>query len=640
MRTITSRISLTLALGVLLAVGASCKQPPGPQTTQTDKPCPTCPTAPSGQSTPRARPSVGTPQGPATVAEATKFLAAVNKDLLALWIKQERMRWVQATNLTHDTEILVAKVDEEVMEFIGRKAMEANRFDKVKLPAAMRRQLRLIKLAQTLPAPADAKERAELATKTAKMKSIYGKGTYCWKTPRPGKKKCLSLGDMYKVLAKSRKPAELLEVWTGWRKISLPMRKIFERYVELGNKGAQSLGFKDLGGVWRSNYDMTPAAFEKEMDRLWLQVRPLYKDLHCHVRAKLMAKYGKAIVPEKGPLPAHLLGNMWGQEWTNIFDLVKPQLGRGIDLDRVLKAKRTDPLGMVRYAEAFFVSLGLEKLPKTFWKRSMFTKPRDRDVVCHASAWDIDFKDDLRIKMCIAINTEDFVTIHHELGHNYYQRAYNQLPTLFQNSANDGFHEALGDVIALSVTAPYLKKVGLIAAVPPLNLNPMMRKALEKIAFLPFGLLMDKWRWGVFSGRVKPSEYNSAWWKLRLKYQGIAPATPRGEEHFDPGAKYHIPANVPYARYFLAAILQFQFHRALCKIAGHKGPLSTCSIYNNKEAGRRLNAMMKMGLSKPWPEALKALTGETRMDASAILDYFKPLHDWLKKQNKGRTCGW
>jgi len=575
-----------------------------------------------------------------TVEEAKRFLVEMDRDLLALWIKQERMRWVLATFLTEDTNILSSKVDEEVMEYVGRKAAEANRFDKVKLPAELRRQLQLLKLAQTLPAPANAEERAELASKTTKMKSIYGKGKYCWQKPGLGKPKCLSLPDMYKVLAKSRKPEELLEVWTGWRKISVPMRQLFERYVALGNKGAQSLGFKNLGNLWRSNYDMPPAAFEQEMDRLWGQVKPLYKDLHCYVRAKLVAKYGKKHVSETGPLPAHLTGNMWAQDWTNIFDLVKPEAGGGIDLDRVLKAKRTDELGMVRYAEAFFVSLGLEKLPQTFWKRSMFTKPRDRDVVCHASAWDIDYVDDLRIKMCIAINTEDFVTIHHELGHNYYQRAYSKLPTLFRNSANDGFHEALGDVIALSVTAPYLKQVGLINAVPPLNLNPMMRKALEKIAFLPFGLLMDKWRWGVFSGRVKPGEYNQAWWKLRLKYQGVAPATPRGEEHFDPGAKYHIPANVPYARYFLAAILQFQFHRAFCKMVGHKGPLYTCSIYGDKAVGKRLNDMMKMGMSKPWPVALLALTGESKMDASAILEYFKPLHDWLKKQNKGRTCGW
>ncbi len=629
-----------IALVACLVLGLSCKQQAGPQTSPPDKPCPKCPTVGTPAISTDGKATTVPPQGAVTVADAKKFLAEVNRDLLTLWIKQERMHWVMATHITKDTNILTAKVDEEAMEYIGRKATEANRFDKLKLPAAMRRQLRLLKLAQTLPAPSNAKERAELASKTTKMKSIYGKGKYCWKTPKPGKKKCATLTDLSNVLKKSRNPAELLEAWTGWRKVSPPMRKLFERYVALGNKGAQSLGFKHLADIWRSFYDMSPQAFEKEVDRLWLQVRPLYRDLHCHVRAKLTARYGKAVVPEKGPLPAHLLGNMWAQQWTNLFDLVKPQLGGGVDLDRVLKAKKTDARGMVRYAENFFVSLGLEKLPKTFWKRSMFTKPRDREVVCHASAWDIDYRDDLRIKMCIAINTKDFVTIHHELGHNYYQRAYKDLPTLFRNSANDGFHEALGDVISLSVTAPYMKQVGLIPAVPPMNLNPMMRKALEKIAFLPFGLLMDKWRWGVFSGRVKAADYNKSWWKLRLKYQGVAPATPRGEEHFDPGAKYHIPANVPYARYFLAAILQFQFHRALCKIVGHKGPLYMCSIYGNKEAGKRLNDMMKMGLSKPWPLALKAVTGETKMDASAILEYFKPLHEWLKKQNKGRTCGW
>jgi peptidyl-dipeptidase A len=295
---------------------------------------------------------------------------------------------------------------------------------------------------------------------------------------------------------------------------------------------------------------------------------------------------------------------------------------------------------MVKFAEGFFMSLGLTALPKSFWERSMFTKPRDRDVVCHASAWDVDNKDDLRIKMCIQVNDEDFTTIHHELGHNYYQYAYRNLSPLFLNSANDGFHEALGDLISLSVTPGYMKKIGLIDKEPAGTLNPLMKRALGKIAFMPWGLMVDKWRWGVFNGSIAPDKYNEAWWDLRRKYQGVESVLPRTEADFDPGAKYHIPANVPYTRYFLAAILQFQFHRALCKQIGHRGPLHTCSIYGNKKAGARIEKMMEMGVSQPWPVAMKALTGETRMDASAILEYFAPLHQWLKKQNAGRQCGW
>jgi peptidyl-dipeptidase A len=334
---------------------------------------------------------------------------------------------------------------------------------------------------------------------------------------------------------------------------------------------------------------------------------------------------------------------MWAQEWENIYPLVAPKdADPGYDLTANLKAKDTQPLDMVRYGERFFTSLGFAPLPKTFWERSLFVKPKDRDVVCHASAWDVDQVEDLRIKMCIEINSEDFSTIHHELGHNFYQRAYNKQPFLFRDGANDGFHEAIGDTIALSVTPEYLQKVGLLANVPDRSkdLGLLLYKALEKVAFLPFGLLIDKWRWQVFSGEIPPEKYNETWWQLRLKYQGIAPPMARSENDFDPGAKYHVPANYPYARYFLADILQFQFHLSLAQVAGCSGPLNRCSIYSSKAAGDRLNAMLSMGASEPWPNALSALTGQKQMDATAILDYFAPLKRWLDEQNKGKPVGW
>jgi peptidyl-dipeptidase A len=396
--------------------------------------------------------------------------------------------------------------------------------------------------------------------------------------------------------------------------------------------------------MWRSAYDMPPDEFAAEMDRLWSQVRPLYDALHAHVRARLVKQYGADKVPADGPIPAHLLGNIWAQEWGNIYPLVAPPGagGPGYDVTALLKAKKVDEREMVRYGERFFTSLGFDPLPKTFWERSLFTQPKDRDVVCHASAWDVD-EDDYRIKMCIEVTGDDFVTIHHELGHNFYQRAYRRKqPFLFRGSANDGFHEAIGDTIALSVTPDYLVQVGLLQQAPGTegDLEFLMRKALDKVAFLPFGLLVDQWRWKVFSGEVKPADYNKAWWELRRKYQGVAPAEPRGEEYFDPAAKYHVAANVPYSRYFLADILQFQFHRALCREAGYTGPLHRCSIYGNKAAGAKLNAMLEMGMSKPWPEALYAMTGERKIDATAIIDYFKPLMDWLEKENQGRPVGW
>ena len=388
---------------------------------------------------------------------------------------------------------------------------------------------------------------------------------------------------------------------------------------------------------------MTPEEFQAEIERLWTQVEPLYRELHTYVRRKLIEKYGDAARRPDGMIPAHLLGNMWAQEWGNIYDVVAPPSGpMPYDLGAILKARNTDAPHLVRYGEGFYKSLGFDPLPDTFWKRSMLAHPRDRDVVCHASAWDIDNQRDVRIKACFQPTADDFVTVHHELGHNYYQMAYRNQPFFFQNGANDGFHEAIGDSIALNVTPDYLKKLGLIEQVPPpsADIPLLLHTALDKIAFLPFGLLIDKWRWQVYAGQVTPEHYNSAWWALREKYQGIAPPVVRSEAEFDPGAKYHIPGNVPYMRYFLARVYQFQFYRAMCQAAGYKGPLNRCSVYGSKEAGARLNAMLSMGQSKPWPEALKVMTETGKADASAIVEYFQPLLDWLKEQNKGEKEGW
>ena len=578
--------------------------------------------------------------GPPTVAEATAFVEEAEKRLLELWEKAARAAWVQANFITEDTVILSAEAQKEVLAASTDYAVAATRFDGLKLPPEVDRKLKLLKLAITLPAPRDPAAQKELTSIAADLEADYGKGQWCPDGPQG---KCLNLQAMERILRTSRDAGELKRVWLGWRTISPPMRPRYTRLVELANKGAQDLGYADVGALWRSKYDMPPDAFAAEIERLWQQVRPLYEALHAHVRASLSKHYGPDVVPPGGLIPAHLLGNMWAQEWNNIEGLVAPpSTGAGFDLTGLLKAKKADEREMVRYGERFFQSLGLDPLPKTFWERSLFTKPADREVVCHASAWDIDAKDDLRIKMCIEITAEHFRTIHHELGHNYYQRAYNNQPVLFRDSANDGFHEALGDTVALSVTPGYLRKIGLLETVPGEggDLELLMKRALDKVAFLPFGLLIDQWRWRVFSGEIKPADYNKSWWELRRKYQGIDAPVARTEQHFDPGAKYHIPANVPYTRYFLAAILQFQFQRALCREAGYNGPLHRCSIYDNKAAGEKLKNMMAMGQSRPWPEALKALTGEDRMDATAILDYFAPLKKWLDEQNKGRKVGY
>jgi peptidyl-dipeptidase A len=600
--------------------------------------CATAP-APPAVATPQSPPVIAATAPPATDGEARRFVEEAEARLLELGVEANRAAWIQSNFITPDSQILAAAANERVISAAVEYAKAATRFDGAAVADDVRRKLDLLKLALTMPAPSDPAKTRELTQIAARMEATYGESK--GRLPNGTELDLEKLSDI--VDDPKRTPKERLDAWTAWHNIGRTMRSDYQRFVELTNEGARELGFSDTGAMWRSKYDMPPEAFNQEVERLWNQVKPLYDSLHCFVRAELVKEYGPKVVPPTGPIPAHLLGNMWGQEWGNIYDLVAPGAADpGYDLTERLKAKKLDAVGIVRIGETFFTSLGFEPLPQTFWERSLFVKPQDREVVCHASAWDVDEVDDLRIKMCIQVDAEDFRTVHHELGHNFYQRAYNQQPYLFRNSAHDGFHEAVGDTISLSITPKYLVDIGMIAREPDTSkdLGLLMRDALESIAFLPFGLVVDQWRWQVFSGQITPANYNKAWWDLRRKYQGIAPAIERTEADFDPGAKYHIPGNTPYTRYFLARILQYQFHRALCQTAGYQGPLNRCSIYGNEAAGQRLQNMLAMGASRPWPEALEAGTGQREQDATAIIDYFAPLKQWLDTQNRGRQCGW
>jgi peptidyl-dipeptidase A len=577
--------------------------------------------------------------------DAKAYIARVNVELKKLIVDSSTAEWIRATYITDDTERNAAAFNEKLLEYRAQAVKDASRYvgpKAKKTDADTTRSLYLLRtFNQDLVAPADAAKRTELANIAAKMGGMYGKAKGCG---RDGKGPCKPLLELEDTMAQSRKWDELLDTWIGWHNIGREMRPMYRRFAELGNEGARGIGFADLGELWRARYDMSPADLEKETERLWQQVKPLYTDLHCKVRNDLAKVYGADKVPAGKPIPAHILGNMWAQEWTYIYPLVEPYKGQpSLDVEKVMIEKKWDHEKMTKIGESFFTSIGLDPLPKTFWERSMLTKPRDREVECHASAWDVIYDGDLRIKMCIRPREEDLITIHHELGHVYYYMYYHKLPILFQDGAHDGFHEAIGDALTLSMTPAYYKQLGLLGTVPKDEkgvINVQMKSAMEKVAFLPFGRSIDQWRWDVFNGKIKPADYNKSWWELRQRYQGIAPAVARTEEDFDPGAKYHIPANTPYLRYFLARILQFQFHRALCRAADFKGPLHECSIYGNKAAGAKLKAMLEIGSSKPWADALEAMTGERQMDAGALLEYYAPLQAWLKEQNKGQTCGW
>ncbi len=610
-----------------------------------------------------------TEQGAATAADADAFVAGINQDYRDMVPYLSAAMWAQATYITDDTQMLASRANEEWLEYLSRKVQESKRFNDVETSADTARSILALKLSTANPAPSDAQKRTELAKLLSKMEANYGSGKWC----KPGGA-CMSLPEIEKIVNDPEAtPEARAEAWLGWHETSKPIRQDYVRFAELGNEGAKELGFDNLGEMWRAGYDMTPAEFDTEVERLWKQVSPLYDALHCHVRHKLNERYGDDVVPKEGLIPSHLLGNMWAQQWSNIYPLVEPYPGVGsLDVTAALKTQRDDeykrllsefkgkptPLDlaelehqadaamavkMTKVAEDFYTSLGMPALPESFYEKSLLVKPRDRDVVCHASAWDLNFQGDVRIKQCIEPDEEQLTTIHHELGHIYYYLMYNGLPPLFQGAAHDGFHEAIGDTITLSLTPEHLHKIGLVPeqkADPQALTNAQMKLALDKIVFLPWGKLVDQWRWKVFAGEIKPEQYNAGWWDLRAKYQGVAPPMERSEADFDPGAKYHIPGNTPYTRYFLSFILQFQFQKALCDAAGFDGPLHACDTYGNAEAGKRFMDMLAQGSSRPWQETLEKLTGTREMDGGALIEYFEPLLGYLKEQNEGLSCGW
>jgi peptidyl-dipeptidase A len=571
---------------------------------------------------------------------AQQFVERVNREMAERGQELSAAGFTYATYINPDTEFLNAKANERYLEYFSNAVEQAKGYENDKSDTSSARAIKLLKLGVAAPAPKDPTKRAQLSALTSKMEGMYGAAKYCPQGPDS----CKGQTELTEIMARSRNYEELIEAWTGWHSTARPIREEYSQFVGLANEGARELGFADLGAMWRSGYDMPADEFATEAARLWGQVEPLYGALHCYVRNKLQQTYGAERVPGKGPIPAHLLGNMWAQQWGEIYPLVEPYPGvLDLDVTSALVKQKYDAVRITQAAESFYVSLGFPKLPQSFWQRSMLTEPTDRDVQCHASAWHMDGKEDVRIKQCIDASQEELMTVYHELGHVYYYLMYKDQPYLFQSGANDGFHEAVGDTINLSMTPSYLHQIGLIGPVKrseQSTINQQMKIALDKIAFLPFGKLIDEWRWKVFSGEITPANYNAAWWQLREQYQGIAAPVARTEEDFDPGAKYHIPGNTPYTRYFLSYILQFQFHKALCEAAGYEGPLHECSVYGNAEAGKRFREMLALGQSQPWQDTLEKLTGTRQIDASAITEYFSPLSRWLEDQNKGQQCGW
>ena len=579
------------------------------------------------------------PEPPSTAAEAEAFVAGAEASLLDLRTAYRRAAWVDEQLATEDTAAIAAAARRRLRDGTARLAHAAVRFDGAEPSASLRRKLLLLRTSLAAVGPSAPEPRQELWGVLEGMERAYDRSTAC---PVAGGA-CLDRPALERLFAESRETDERLDAWLGWHRAAAPGRSAYRRFVELANAGARELGYADTGALWRTAHDLPPGAPGAALDRIWNELRPLYESLHCLVRARLGETYGTAVAPPDEAIPAHLLGSPWGGRWEALYDLVRsPERELRDELTRRLERRRIDAAAMARLGERFFHSLGFGPLPATFRARSRLVGAADAGIVCRPGAWHIDAGSDVRLRMCIEGSADDLVTVHEMLGRTHYHWAYRFQDPLFRTDpAAGGFEAGVAGAIGLSMTPEYFVRAGVLERVPAVDeVGLLLRRALETLAYVPFGLAVDRWRSEVFSGQVGVEAYNRTWWELRRSYQGVGPAAPRGDAAFDPGAAAPVAGNRPSTPGVIGRILQFQLHRALCEAAGDTRALHECSVFGSRRAGARLLAMMEPGAGRPWPEALESLTGTRALDAGAMLDYFAPLAAWLDAQNAGRTCGW
>ncbi|KAG9486097.1 hypothetical protein GDO78_008918, partial [Eleutherodactylus coqui] len=487
------------------------------------------------------------------------------------------------------------------------------------------------------------------------MSTIYSTQTVC----SPDGTRCLAFEPgLDQIMLDSTNYEERLWAWEGWRaEAGKKMRKLYEEYVDLENEAARLNGYQDYGDYWRGNYKTLTNDIEysydgndllNDVNSTFYKILPLYKDLHAYVRSRLQEKYGSDYISSEGGLPAHLLGDMWGRFWTNLYPLVVPYPNtESIDVTDTMVAEKWTVDRMFKEAEKFFESVNLFRLNDNFWNNSMLQEPSDgRKVVCHPTAWDMGMND-FRIKMCSKVNMEDFLTVHHEMGHIQYDMAYHHLPMLLRSGANEGFHEAVGEIMSLSAATPeHLKSLQLLPSsfieTEETKINFLLRQALTIVGTLPFTYMLELWRWRVFSGEIPKDKWMQTWWDMKREMVGVVEPVGHDESYCDPAALFHVANDYSFIRYYTRTIYQFQFQDALCKIANRSNPLYSCDITNSTAAGDKLRSMLELGNSKPWTEALKSITGGTKIDVQPLLNYFEPLHTWLRNNNtaKNRTVGW
>ncbi|UYV73685.1 hypothetical protein LAZ67_11000346 [Cordylochernes scorpioides] len=437
-------------------------------------------------------------------------------------------------------------------------------------------------------------EHAEFFRIAAEMEDIYSQAKVDNLSLEP---------DLTRIFASSRNAEDLKKYWVGWRYATgKKIRSQYVKFVEQSNEVARANGFNDRGELWREPYESL--TYEDDMAEQWEILRPFYLEMHAYVRMKLVKLYGEEVVKPDGPIPAHLLD--------------------------------------VKDFGELFTSMGMKRMTPEFLHYSVLEKQEAEAMKCYTLAGTMCAEDDFCLLHCTVPTQEDLALVHHMMGNIQYFQHYANQPFALQWGANPSFHEAIGEVMELSVVTPtHLHKIGFLDKVEndTDEINFLMFMALEKIAFLPFSYLIDLWRWDVFRGSV--NKLNDRWWQLRLQYQGLCPPVRRSETDFDPGAKNHVPGDTPQIRHFFSYILQFQLQELLCREAGHVGPLHTCDIYGSHAAGDKLAGLLRLGSSMPWQDALARMTGGSgKLDARPLLNYFAPLRRHIRESLGNSTVGW
>lgn len=559
-------------------------------------------------------------------------------------------QWAYETDVNEYTQLQALESQRVYADFQNQAWFLISKIDKNNIrDPVIRRRLRYLSVVGPAALPPDQLDRYNRVIND--MLAVYNEANICAYND-PFRCGLRLYPDISQIMARSRNWDELQYVWTEWRRRSgTRIKDLYQQLVVLNNEAARLNNFTDAAEYWMFPYESPN--LQQDIDEVWEMIRPLYEELHAYVRRKLRDLYGPEKIAAHAPLPAHILGNIWAQSWTNIIDVTLPYPGKNyIDVTQEMQAQGYTPIEMFRIAEEFYLSMNLSAMPPEFWAGSIIADPGDRPLICQASAWDFCNRLDYRIKMCTKVTMKDLITVHHEMAHVQYFLRYSGLPREFRDGANPGFHEAVGEAVALSVATPrHLQTLGLANKYideGSADINYLFSLAMEKLVMLPFSIAMDRWRWDVFRGYVTREDYNCHWHRLKEQYSGIKPPVLRSEDDFDPGAKYHVPANIPYIRNFVAGVLQFQLYRALCQAAGQRyvddprRPLHRCDFYRSPEAGRILGKMMERGSSIPWQETLQEAIGEDRLDASALREYFRPLEDWLRTENlrTGDVVGW